>query len=77
VVRRTENVSTHPAQRTLVESLAVALKTHVLRSYTPGVQLLEREPDAKPPAIQRAVDYIEQHLHEVATLFGPGRRFRP
>jgi AraC family transcriptional regulator len=58
----------HPAQQTLVEALCVALKTHVLRSYMPGLQLLDREPTAKPVAVRRALEYIEEHPHDVITL---------
>jgi AraC family transcriptional regulator len=58
----------HPAQQTLVEALTVALKTHILRGYMPGLQLLEAEPAAKPAAVQRAIDYIQQSPHDVITL---------
>lgn len=60
--------SAHPAQHTLVEALTIALKTHLLRSYTAGLQLLDREFTARPSAVQRAVDFIEQHPHRVITL---------
>lgn len=58
----------HPAQQTFVEALTVALKTHVLRSYAPGLQLLEGELTARPAAVQRALDYMQQYADKVITL---------
>jgi AraC family transcriptional regulator len=52
----------HPAQDLLIESIAVALSAHLLRSYTNAVGIEERSlASTDVSALGRAVAYIEDH----------------
>jgi len=74
------NRASHPAQDILIESMAVALCAHLLRSYTNAVGIEERS--AAPvdvAAVGRAIAYIEDHpdraisLRELAAAAGLSR----
>jgi AraC family transcriptional regulator len=52
----------HPAQDLLIESIAVALSAHLLRSYTNAVGIEERSSTSTHgSSLGRAVAYIEDH----------------
>jgi AraC family transcriptional regulator len=74
------NRASHPAQEILIESLAVALCTHLLRSYTNAVGIEERSAaSVDVAAIGRAISYIENNsdrsisLRELASAAGLSR----
>lgn len=74
------NRASHPAQEILIESMAVALCTHLLRNYTNAVGIEERSMVSVDAAvIGRAVAYIENNsdrsisLRELASAAGLSR----
>ena len=74
------NRASHPAQDMLIESMAVALCAHLLRSYTNAVGVEERSTaSADVAAIGRAIAYIEDNpdrgisLRELAGAAGLSR----
>jgi AraC family transcriptional regulator len=74
------NRAPHPAQDLLIESLAVALSAHLLRSYTNAVGIEERSTaSVDVAAVRRAMAYIEDNpdraisLQELAAAAGLSR----
>jgi AraC family transcriptional regulator len=78
---RTElNRASHPAQDILIESLALALCAHMLRSYTNATGVQDRSTGTVDvAAVRRAIAYIEDHpdraisLQELAEAAGLSR----
>jgi AraC family transcriptional regulator len=63
------NRASHPAQDILIESMAVALCTHMLRSYTNAVGIEERSAASfDVAAVGRAVAYIEDNPDRAISL---------
>jgi AraC family transcriptional regulator len=59
----------HPAQDLLIESLAIALSAHLLRSYTNAVGVEERSTaSVDVAAIRRAMAYIEDNPDRAISL---------
>ena len=63
------NRAPHPAQGILIESLAVALSAHMLRSYTNATGIEDRgAATVEVAAIRRAIIYVEEHPHRAISL---------
>jgi AraC family transcriptional regulator len=63
------NRASHPAQDILIESMAVALCAHLLRSYTNAVGVEERQTvSVEVAAVGRAVAYIEDNPNRAISL---------
>jgi AraC family transcriptional regulator len=63
------NRASHPAQDILIESMAVALNAHLLRSYTNAVGIEERSTDSVDvAAIGRAISYIADNPDRAISL---------
>jgi AraC family transcriptional regulator len=63
------NRSSHPAQDLLIESMAVALCAHLLRSYTNAVGVEERSmASVDVAAVGRAIAYIEDNPDRAISL---------
>jgi AraC family transcriptional regulator len=80
IFRAELNRAPHPAQDLLIESLAVALFAHLIRSYTNAVGVEERaRVSVDAAAVRRAVAYIEDNpdraipLQELAGAAGLSR----
>lgn len=80
IFRAELNRAPHPAQDLLIESLAVALSAHLIRSYTNAVGVEERSTvSVDVAAVRRAVAYIEDNpdraipLQELAAVAGLSR----
>ncbi len=74
------NRASHPAQNILIESLALALSAHMLRSYTNATGVEDRSTGSVDvAAIRRAINYIEDNpdraisLQELAAAAGLSR----
>jgi AraC family transcriptional regulator len=63
------NRASHPAQDMLIESMAVALCAHLLRSYTNAVGIEERSTSSVDvAAVGRAIAYIEDNPDRTISL---------
>ncbi len=63
------NRAPHPAQDILIESLAVALSAHMLRSYTNAVGIEDRSSGSVDvAAIRRAVAYVDDNPDRAISL---------
>jgi AraC family transcriptional regulator len=63
------NRASHPAQDLLIESLAIALSAHLLRSYTNAVGIEDRRTaSVDVAAVRRAMAYIEDNPHRAISL---------
>jgi AraC family transcriptional regulator len=61
--------ASHPAQDMLIESMAVALCAHLLRSYTNAVGIEERSTaSVDVAAVRRAIAYIEDNPDRTVSL---------
>ncbi len=61
--------ASHPAQDILIESLAVALSAHMLRSYSNATGVEDRSTEsADMAAVRRAVAYIDDHPDRAISL---------
>jgi AraC family transcriptional regulator len=80
IFRAELNRASHPAQDMIIESMAIALCAHLLRSYTNAVGIEERPTSSVDvAAVGRAVAYIEDNpdraisLRELAGVAGLSR----
>ena len=80
ILRIELNRASHPAQDLLIESIALALSAHLLRSYTNAAGIGDRSTaSSNIAAIRRAIDYVEHHparaisLRELAAAAGLSR----
>jgi AraC family transcriptional regulator len=61
--------ASHPAQNILIESLALALCAHMLRSYTNATGIEDRSTaPVDSAAIRRAITYVEEHRDRAISL---------
>ncbi|HEY4343574.1 MAG TPA: AraC family transcriptional regulator [Parvibaculum sp.] len=69
IFRAELNRASHPAQDMLIDSMAVALCAHLLRSYTNAVGIEERSTaSVDVAAIGRAINYIEDNPDRIISL---------
>lgn len=69
IFRAELNRAPHPAQDLLIESLAIALSAHLLRSYTNAVGIEERSTaSVDVAAVRRAMAYIDDHPDRAISL---------
>ena len=69
IFRAELNRAAHPAQHLLIESMAVALCAHMLRSYTNAVGIEERSAaSVDVAAVGRAIAYIEDNPDRAISL---------
>lgn len=69
IFRAELNRASHPAQDMLIESLAIALCAHLLRSYTNAAGVEERSTaSVDVAAVGRAIAYIEDNPHRAISL---------
>jgi AraC family transcriptional regulator len=69
IFRAELNQAPHPAQDLLIESLAIALSAHLLRSYTNAVGIEERSTaSVDVAAVRRAMAYIEDNPDRAISL---------
>jgi AraC family transcriptional regulator len=80
IFREELNRAPHPAQNLLIESLAIALSAHLLRSYTNAAGIEDRSTaSVDVAAVRRAMTYIEDNpdraisLQELAAAAGLSR----
>jgi AraC family transcriptional regulator len=63
------NRASHPAQDILIESLALALSAHMLRSYSNATGVEDRgAATVESAAIRRAISYVEDHPDRAISL---------
>ncbi|MEI9993383.1 MAG: AraC family transcriptional regulator [Rhizomicrobium sp.] len=63
------NRAAHPAQDLLIDGLALALSTHMLRAYTNATGMEDRATaTVEVAAIRRAIAYVEGHPHRSISL---------
>jgi AraC family transcriptional regulator len=63
------NRASHPAQEIVIESLALALCAHMLRSYTNATGIEDRSTASiDSAAIRRAITYVESHPDRAISL---------